>query len=347
MIFKDYTQWSNRLRAESGMYLEMYRPYKSHDLNDWEGKAWYTLSKLGAERPSGILLDGPLGCGKHTALASYLVALEDSGNNIFILSRKTMPKTVAEYEVFEEYIDRLFDECIEENKPCAIVFDQVEKYEYIDDLLDLLTYYACVYKSGEYPPLFFMVISNEVLEVPSMLSELTVSYHFGNTTYKQRVRFIENRGKQLDGIVSLECLAKKLGDCTYGQLNKIISYIENKISTEYLSAISDDELEEIVKAQLQFKTKKDSLERIADELEVLLENVPELLANAGSVRNSSDSEVENSETKEVSITENQGEFVNSKRKEIVEMPPKQLALKLFGEERVNSLIESSKQLSVR
>lgn len=341
MFVTDYSKWLTNIRNTSAMYVNAYKTYQTHDVDDWEGKAWHILQQPIEKRLSGLLLTGSNGTGKHTALASFLVAMSEMNYDVFIFDRKAMPRTKEEYSKFEELFDKMLDECIESGKSCSVVFEDIEKYEYTDDLLSLMVYYACIYKkfADNYPPLFFILISNDSLPVPSLLNKYVGSYNFSTTTYEQRIKFLNKNFKDLSEDIEFDYLASKVGDCHYGLLNQISENLLLIKASSFVKGVSSNDVDRVIDLYRGSNEEVDNIGRIADQLERFVQLLPDVIANTNAGNGYiKEAHINSANTPQPMLD---GSNMDVKRKEYFEMPPKKLALELMSEDALQSILDAA------
>ncbi len=325
MIPGSFDEWKESVLLYSAILLDEYKQYQSSDIDDWEGKAWAVVPHIG-EQKKGIILEGEKGQGKHTALASFLIAFEEYGYSITILDQSLLPDDTDEFRIFQSYIDQLVLE--NDSGNYLLVIDDIDSSECGEKVLNTIPFLCNRYSSEHVESqMAFIAISNKPLSLSSLLARMTNRFVLSKPTSEQRRRMIIRRNKDIEKLLDPEELISKTDSCSYKDLDDIISFMEIESVSNEKNRFNSEEIERIIGAYVE-GPKHDAQEIGLSDL--YLQKMIQSVANA-----TEDKSSEKTDTKETDMTLDD---VLNKRTDIESLPPRQLAYDLFGAEYVDNKI---------
>ena len=197
------------------------------------GGSLKTLAQMdSSERPTGVLLTGADGTGKHNAASHILQALDrlekESFVPVFLQGYLLAEKGVA-YPMVSERLSMLLDHFRERKQSLCLVLDEPEECPCCRQLYLFLGAAAQkkrIFGSDGEQELFLILIARRHPSLPSLLQEELLTIVFDLPTLAQRKTFLDRRGKTIRRDVSLEQLAVMTEGCSYTTLGQVINRIQ-------------------------------------------------------------------------------------------------------------------------
>ena len=195
------------------------------------------------ERPAGVHITGPDGCGKHTALLYLLKSIKEISKYDFIYFDKYQ-------EINESLLIEISNELIKtyaKEKPLCMIIDG---YECGNDYYRFLyreLYKRWLNKNTE----IFIILIDSGNELPSFLSDIMYTLRISKPTYRIREKLIDEyfdteldiSSKLLfDDIYGLNSLIEDTEGLTYKEIRKILDVLKDYI-------LENKDLEEETKAK--------------------------------------------------------------------------------------------------
>lgn len=225
----------------------------------------------GETRPSGsgLLLTGPAGCGKHTALHHMIFLLSRRNYQFIFLDGNDLND--ADESI--EKLNALLDQCHENQSGLCLVLEEVAQQPYSPALYKYLGNTLCQYYlsrgeesrlpgpkdhplqqwendslPGLYHPFFLVLIEEEEPRLPALLRNRLQTCRMTLPTFKQRLAFIENH--ELGNIQTQEGFLEQTDGLSYGQLEDLINSL--RAFTAGADIRSEDSLNALVADQKEF-----------------------------------------------------------------------------------------------
>lgn len=295
-------------------------------------------------RPCGLLLTGPNGCGKHTAAVhmfrilseEYYVALVNGTalcDGGFASASGRLLGTIKHYG--------------KENKPLCMILDGLEECGFRKDLFSFLGQILTVswLRNVQIPPVFLILIDSYEEDIPAVLrSRLRLCRMALPTASRRRAYLKNNDFSMIHVAVNLDLLVDSTAGLTYAQLADLAQNLEctlHLLPKDQFS-FTDEELLDFLQEQLPNPDLDDPLQSLAQSARQFIEHLPELLAHVGTAA----VPAAVTQTTEVQTSQNQTsssppqELLPDKKdfkKEINDMPTIELCTDLFGKERLKQI----------
>lgn len=339
MIEESYQEWYSRITAYSNLRFEQYLALKNRDIDDWEGKACAYYNSRITEGYSGIVFEGNPGTGKHTALSSFLYIFSSSegyGYQTVFLDMLSLPETREEYVLFESHMFEFADSIKESKTKTVMVIEDVEANSNVKHLLNLLPLLSS-YCSEDAVDLVYMVVSNTILDIPSLFSKATCRFIFSSTNYKQRKNYLELFASSLLLNIEIDRFLSIVGECTFGELTDIVRALTFDVISGQTA--NEKRLIEIVDKYCSYKrvvkTKNTTMDTVFERLESLMTALPKQTFEEKRIVQNNIQALEQSH-------ESPDNFINVevRRKQYDEMLPCTLMAKVYGEDGVKEIVNS-------
>ena len=346
MVEVSYSEWLEQIKSHSGICVDQYLAYMKEDTENWADTVWdYWSDHLEVYEYAGILLEGEKGTGKHTALASFLnlfAGADGYGYQVYFFDPLTLPVNQQEYFVFEKHINELLESLKSEAAQCLFVFDDIDSLKDTQFILRLLPSLVQRCSADDYK-LYYLAVSNKIIDVPSAFSRITYRLVFTETTAEQRKRYLSLRAEKLISLYDTDSLVEQIGDCTFSELTDIVRVlqIESKsrtLSTEEITAIVDKYVLSSYKKKARNPVMDAFFERLKDTLSQTPVQYGNTIASVNSIQSST---VINAVSENVPVDKNDAVSpLNAQRKEYEEMPPNEFMIKLFGKDGVQEILQA-------
>ncbi len=300
-------------------------------------------------RPSGLLLTGPSGCGKHTAAAHMMKLLLEEGFELVIVDDK-----VIEQEDSVSGLQALADETADAERRLCIVADSLSDE---GKRKALYTYFGVRLSKNRLSSktkesLFVILIDGDGDSVPSTLRSRLMRCVMNPPMEETRWVFLENRLRTVFGLelkqYAGEGLKKKTEGFSYAQLKDLAYQIGLMVKSDGGDDI-DVYIEQLAEEQTPEKSGDERRLGISERLCELLEALPEIVREteeqraenmkmlANELKGSliaavppAGAEIKTDDTR-AEKTQTRDDFTLGEEKRIENMSPKDLAADLFAE----------------
>ena len=343
---KTTKDWLNFHLKESESFQNLILTQNLNDASKLGGALGRMVSRGKTERPSGVLLTGPSGSGKHHAAYHILQALDKEDCAPVFFTGASLAEGVSDFPGLAERINALLDRFYDIGQGLCIVLEEPDESGFSGQLYPFLGRIAHEYRNNpdELPALFLIFLAKETPALPSILTDLMLCCKCTLPDAEQRRTYIDDRAKSISNYVSLEHLAQVTEGCSYTAIFKIIKELEFLVDTSGCAPDSDTILRVVRQnAPTQEITNDDSLTSALERLETVFSDLADRISNlnltgavAAPVVNSVASVASQRQEREAPTLPSV--FVD--RKEYEEMPVRQLSAELFGEERANALLQN-------
>ena len=330
-------EWLERMLDRSEALNRLIETESRDDPAGW-GKLCQTMWERSAdERPMGLWLVGPEGCGKHdTAYEMTQILLKRSGIPfaVFYLTGADLTEDASGAAEVREHIDTLMMYCHElDDASLCLVLEQMEDCRFRREILDYLATVMCMTKvDGN--PMFLILIEEEPLFIPALLRRQLRLMRLTLPNEAQRRDYLTMHTMDIRNRFDMEEMCAVTEGLSYAQLADLIECIRE------LGPTSRDAVLSLAESQRPEPQQADLRERLLE----LLENLPEVLTEAiasipvsapvvqiaGQPVAAQAAEPEASNQQEMTKAQKDA-FLASEKKRFEEMQPAELASDLFGE----------------
>lgn len=256
------------------------------DTFGWGTRFSMMWKKKTLDKPRGLLLTGPNGCGKHTAAAHMIRTLYDTHCPLLLRGRELCAEGYAPATRRLRYVIDHPNVIDGNTYPWCLVLEGLEEFDCRRDLLTWLgqVMEASWYESGGDPSLFVILIDACEDDVPSILrSHLRLCRMSAPAASRRRAYFASARFPMIQNAVNTDLLVASTEGLTYAQLADLAQNLE---CTLYClpadqSAFSDNELMEFLQEQVPDASAVDPLQSLAQSARQFVEHLPELMTHMG------------------------------------------------------------------
>lgn len=287
---------------------------------------------------SGLLLTGPEGCGKHTAALHMMKQLKLQGYGMLFLEGTELASLGAGQAM--QRFDALLDRFYKEGKSLCVCLEGLEN---CSCRRELLTYWGRALLNyllypEQFRPLFLILIDSQEQDIPALLRDRLRLCRMSLPDSDRRAAFLERRARNIRNDVSLQVFAQATKGASYSQLLDMIDNVQDLLDSRE-GGLEDETLQRFLAQQMPAPSQEAASRTIAQSVQQLLEQLPRLLQ--GQVRSGMLAELPPLQGHQPGVNAtplDPANFVASRRLEVENMPPKQLAIELFGEESVNQML---------
>lgn len=302
--------------------------------------AMWTKRSLESSRPCGLLLTGPNGCGKHTAVTHMFRTLYDSHCALLLDGRELCADGYAaatrrlRYALDNPQNDLSWLLVLENMEDCSC---RQELLTWLGQAVD-----AAWASSAGSPSLFVILIDSREDEIPSILRRHLRLCRMSLPTSRRRRAFFENgQFAMIPSLVTMDLLVNSTVGLTYAQL---VDLARNLECTLYYQKFTDEDLLEFLEEQMPDLLPEDPLQSLAQSAQLFIESLPELMTHMGTavvpatvIQTQSKSEDDKSDNPDNPLEELQMPDERDFKKEITEMSTQELSSDLFGKERLKQM----------
>lgn len=320
--------WASELQKNSQIFEAYCNSLTADDTSGW-GERLKALES-GGNMPSGLLITGREGTGKHNTAIHMIQILSLKDYRTIYVSGAEMNESAA---FVKAGIGSVLDSFYDANTPLCLVIDNPEECSFITEIFNYLSRTAMEYslKKGEYPPLFIIIISGSDIAIPSMLKSQLFSCVMSNPIKVERRMLFES----LSRFLKIELLVYLTEGMTYGQLINIREGLNAEIDSKGSSFLSDEGLKNFVESQKA--STGSGIKSLYSKLEEFIDKFPEMISKirigGGGNGSGGGNDPGGWKPDEPTTATPPG------RGHYEKMPVRDLANEIFGEERTNALIQ--------
>ena len=316
------------------------------DTFGWGARFSLMWKKKTLDKPSGLLLTGPGGCGRHTAAAHMARTLYDTHCPLLLSGKELCAEGYAPATRRLRYVLDHPNVIDGQSYPWCLILDGLEDCDCRRDLLSWLGQVMELtwYESGGEPSLFVILIDSCEKDVPSNLRRhLRLCRMSAPAASHRRAYFESPRFPMICNAVNLELLVSSTEGFTYAQLVDLAQNLECALYClpSDQSAFSDSELREFLQGQTPDVSQEDPLRSLALSARLFIEHLPELMTHMGTGGNGGwqrdrDDHKEKDDAKDPIDTPqpNPGITKEQMQQELMEKPVREVTDDLFGKERI-------------
>ena len=286
----------------------------------------------------GILLTGPDGCGKHTAASHMLDLLDQRGFGFAILDGESLCEdgmTVAAAR-----LNALADQFYDEKKGLCILLENTEQLTCRQKLLTLLGQLLHEYwlYSSDLPPLFLILIDRKEHNIPSVLRRRLHRVHMNLPSTYQRKQLLEDIAADIRKYIPMDDFIAKTEGATCAQLVDMVSSLRAMVDA-WDRGIVAEEFDSFIASQLVPPTSRDMLKQLTRTAQQLLQQLPALVQQAGTITAAQKASAVPSATPQTdfSVLNDKANYLSKREAEIKNMKVRDLSIQMFGEDGVNQL----------
>ena len=317
------------------------------DTFGWGVRFSQMLKKKTLDKPRGLLLTGPNGCGKHTAAAHMAHALYNTHCPLLIGGRDLCSEGYASATRRLRYVldhPNVIDGQI---YPWCLILDDLEDFDCRRDLLSWLGLVMDMtwYESEGDPSLFVILIDSCDVDIPSNLRRHLRLCRMSTPGASQRKAYLESsRFPMIQNNVNLKLLVSSTEGFTYAQLADLAQNLECNLYClpSDQPAFSDQDLMEFLQEQTPDASTGDPLQSLAQSARQFIEHLPDLLTHMGTGsnggwqkdredHNDQNDKKDHNDTSDANITNKTKEQM---QQELIDKPVKELTNDMFGKERM-------------
>lgn len=338
-------EWVNRIEAKSGVYADFLFTQPTDNTFGWRERLETQLTGIveNLERPAGLLITGPEGCGRHTVMIHALKLLCDDYQQFaaVFLTAEDLEDDTGNFDLAQQKMETLFakyrDQAAEDRK-LFLVVDEIDDYPFRSALLKFLEKTVCEYRleKEQEAELFLVLFQNTPFRVPAVMKGLLYPCSMVYPDRAHRQHFVEDYTEDMYKALPMEMLLDETEGYSYAELLAMVKnaqtmflQTEEKLSEKTMKALLEER-------QMPVKAESEK-ERLFQKIEKALDSLPELLEKLG--QNVGNTGLSSMQRTRLPIEEekNENDIIEEKRAMYEKMCGRELALTYLGEKRVNEL----------
>lgn len=291
------------------------------------------------DRPCGLLLTGPNGCGKHTAATHMFHILYE---NYYAILLHGADLCAGGYEAAKARLLRVIRKYGEEENPLCLILEGMEGCDCRQELFSCLGQVLTTawMKDPALPPLFVILIDSNEADIPSILRSRLRLCRMSLPSASRRRALLSRSVPMLETAVNFDLLVEATGGATYAQLGDLAQNLWSVINClpADQASFTDEELREFLEDQLPAPKADNALQSLAQSARQLIDQLPELLKQVGTYVPSREPEqtVQHRTGSSLSFDPESGGGLPS-RQDIENQPVETLATDLLGAEFMQKL----------
>lgn len=330
--------WLDNTVRDSQIRWECAKAEAWDDPDGWGGVFAAFLQECDPVSGCGILLTGADSYGKQSAAMELLRLLSSDAyacEGVF-LDGMELSTCGAQQAIVR--LDALLDRFYDMQKGLCLILEGMEECPCRRELLHFLGQKLCEYRMyrEEFTPLFLILIDDREQAIPASLRSSLRLYRMSLPDQSRRTAYLEEHARSLRNYLSLELFSRATEGASYMQLRDMISAAGYLVDSRD-RALSDEELTAFLAGQMPVSAPENMTQKLYQSVRQLAEQLPQILKDisAGRVVSQGHDPVQLEQQPQVPL--DQGKYLADKRQQIEQMPPRELAIELFGEEAVDRM----------
>lgn len=331
---EDIQVWLDSAREESQFMLEYWKTRELGDPDEWGSLLASSFQDGGAVTGRGVLLAGGDNHSKQAVALQILGLLKpEAFEGIFLNGADLSDGGFAQAR---KKLDGLLDHFYDKGMGLCLVLDGLEECACRPEILRFMGQKLCEYTmySEELTPLFLILMDDREQDIPGLLRDCLQLCRLQLPNKTKRAAYLETHAKSLRNYLSLEIFAKATEGISYVQLQDMISLAEHYVDSRDGRALSDEELKTFVAGQMPDLVSEQPLKTLCKSVQQLVEQLPKIIRNAPVANVVQQPQIQAQAAPQAQLSSVPG------REEIEKMPPRQLAVDLFGEDFVSDMQQS-------
>ena len=332
---QDIQLWLNDTCNDSQFQYEY---WKSRELDDFDG--WGALLAPSFHDGSsvtgrGILLTGGDSHGRQAVAIQVCGLLKSEAYEVIFLNGDELcDKGFAQAQ---KRLDALLDCFYDKGMGLCLILDDMEECDCRRKILRFLGLKLCEYNiyREQYTPLFLIVIDNREQDMPVLLRDCLQLCRLRLPNKTRRAAYLEKHAKSLRNYLSLKVFAQVTDGVGYDQLQDLISLTENYIDSLDIRGLSDEELKRFLSDHMPDASAEQPVQALCRSVQQLVDRLPEMLKNLPVAHTVSQPIASQQSSSQPDLEAQLASLPG--RADFEKMPPRQLAIELFGEEGVADL----------
>lgn len=330
---EDIQVWLDSTRENSQFQLEYWKNRGLDDPDGWGDLLASSFQDGSAVTGRGILLTGGDSHGKHAVALQVLGLLKPEAYEGIFLSGTELG--ADGFTKAKKRLDSLLDHFYDNGMGLCLILDDMEECDCRREILRFLGQKLCEYSlyREELTPLFLILMDDREKDLSGMLRDCLQLCCLQLPSKARRAAYLEIHGRSLRNYLSLEVFAQVTEGVSYVQLQDLISLAECYVDSLDGRGLSEEELKTFLADRMPESSSEQPIKTLCRSVQQLVEQLPELIKNAPAARAVAQP-VLSQPTQQPQLSSVPG------RDEIEKMPPRQLAIDLFGEEFVSDMQQS-------
>lgn len=338
---EDIRSWLDSVLENSRIRWEYMQTQDQDDPDGW-GEIFAASLQEGASVVSGcgLLLTGADSYGKQSAAAQMLALLvNEAYEGVFLEGTELCDGGIRQAKA---RLDALLDCFYDAGKGLCLILEGLEDCPCRRELLNFLGQTLCVYRTrDDYTPFFLILLDDREQDIPGLLRGRLRLCRMCLPDLARREAYLKQNARSLRNFLSLEVFARATEGASYAQLQDMISVVGCLVDSRDVVTLPDAELTAFLAGQMPAPRPEDAMQTLCRSVQGLVDQLPELLKEAAAMRQTVPAVVSPVQTvparAPMPVAVDQGSFMDSKRREIEQMTPWELAVDLFGEKGVGDL----------
>ena len=343
-------EWLDQLIPMSQQLEAFMLGKEPDDAFGWGEMLGMMWAQMPEERPGGLLLTGPAGCGKHTAAAHMLLQLQQEGYGTVFLDGMELQDW--DRKTAKERLNKLLDYFYDNQQPLCLVVENLEscgcRWEMLTHLGRTLQMNRLYRDQVEYP-LFLILIDQKEHQIPASLRGELRLCRMCLPDQQRRKKYLDKQAVSIAGYVSLDMVAAETQGMTYAQLADLV------YNLQYLVDCRDgyptqEEVQAFLSQQTPPASREQKLEAFLGTAQKFMEDMPQMLRNAAAsmpvAAQASAAPQMITMPQPTAHAVTTAEDVGNRRAEIENMPVDQLQLETFGQEFIDQMTAAAQNLSI-
>lgn len=335
---EDILGWLDGTIKDSQLQWEYIQTQPQDDPDRWGDIFAASLQETDSFSGCGLLLTGADSYSKQSVAIQMLRHLvNDAYEGVFLDGMDLSSRGAAQAKA---RLDGLLDRFYDAGTGLCLILSGMEESPCRQELLQFLGQRLCEYRvyQDTLTPLVLILLDDREQSIPALLRGRLRLCRVSLPDQSRRAAYLKKHAASLRNYLSLELFARKTEGASYAQLQDMICVAGCLVDSRDGSALSNEELTAFLAGQMPPPAPEDAMQTLCRSAQQLLEQLPQLLKNAATERVTA--QPIQQAAPRVAAAVDGAAFMNDKRQEIEQMPPRDLAVELFGQETVDNMCMS-------